>query len=89
MKDNWINHNTDKLMLFILVVGAGMMAEHVISAHSGDMQAFEWISGAFSTLLGALVMVLTGRSNRADNQTGNGVPPAPVPEPPNPPVSPQ
>jgi hypothetical protein len=75
-------------MLFLLVVLAGGMAEHVLAHHAGDMQAFEWISGAFSTLLGALVMVLTGRISRADGQTANGAPPTPPQaEPPAPPVA--
>lgn len=88
MKDTWLNHNTDKIMLFFLVIAAGIMADHVLDHHMADMQAFEWITGAFSTLLGALVMVLTGRSARADGQTANGVPPTP-PVVPVPDVKPQ
>ena len=91
MKDSWINHNTDKVMLFILVIGFAALVDHILDRHSGDMQALAIASGAFTTCLGALVMILTGRVQRADGQTANGLPPAtqnnpPVPTPvPNPP----
>jgi len=48
---------------------------------SDNMEAIAFIAfmtGTVSTVLGALVMILTGRSNRADGQTSNGTPPTPV-----------
>ena len=82
MKDNFVNHNFDKILLFLLVVAFAVMIDHILDYHSGDMQALAIVSGAFSTVLGALVMILTGRVNRADGQTANGQPPAaPAPAP--------
>ena len=81
MQDNWLNHNTDKLILLILFVGVWisciLCAVHIFHHDSDSMQAIAFISfmtGAVSTVLGALVMILTGRTNRADGQTGNGMP---------------
>lgn len=78
VKDTWLNHNTDKLMLFLLVVMILVAAIHIMHHDSDNMQAFEFVTGAFSTVLGALVMILTGRIQRADNQTANGQPPTPT-----------
>lgn len=80
MKDSWLNHNTDKVMLFLLTLILVAVTVHVVHHDAGDMQAFAWASGAFSTVLGALVMILTGRIQRADNQTANGQPPTPMPD---------
>lgn len=79
MKDTWWNHNTDKLLLFALTIVMVAVTVHIIHHDTNDMQAFAWASGAFSTVLGALVMILTGRIQRADNQTANGQPATPVP----------
>lgn len=76
MKDSWINHNTDKLLLFILVLLAGFMVLHMVH-HSADHDAITWAENSFSTVLGALILILTGRIARADNQTANGMPSAP------------
>jgi hypothetical protein len=78
LKDTWWNHNTDKILLFILTILLAGITVHIIHHDAGDMQAFGWASGAFSTVLGALVMILTGRISRADNQTANGQPPTPT-----------
>lgn len=79
MKDTFLNHNFDKILLFVLVVMLMFAVDHVLEHHGGDMQALEWATGAFSTVLGALVMVLTGRVSRADGQTANGLPPTAQP----------
>jgi hypothetical protein len=72
MKDTWFNHNTDKLMLFILIIFMGFLALHVIHHDANDMQAITFVEGAFSTVLGALILILTGRTIAAH-------PPAPAP----------
>jgi fumarate reductase subunit D len=83
MKESWLTHNTDKLLLFLLTILLLFFAGHILHHDSDNMQAFEFITGAFSTVLGALVMILTGRISRADNQTGNGQPPtSTIPQPP-------
>jgi peptidoglycan/LPS O-acetylase OafA/YrhL len=93
MKDTWLTHNTDKILLCGLVLifwGTTLIvAIHLFHHDSGDMQTVAFISfmtGSFSTLLGALVMLLTGRTARADGQTANGLPPdtAPAPSPSDP-----
>lgn len=96
MNDSWINHNTDKLLLFVLVILGGIMVMHITHHDAGDMQAMTWAEGAFSTTLGALILILTGRVQRSDGQTANGLPPnmpaSPIPDGPNvyrPPVDPQ
>jgi hypothetical protein len=76
MKDSWINHNTDKLLLFVLVLASGMLVMHMVH-HQVDKDALTWAENSFSTVLGALILILTGRIQRADNQTANGAPPAP------------
>lgn len=73
MKDNWATHNTDKMLLFIALILAGYLVMHIIHHDAGDMQAMTWAEGAFSTILGALILILTGRVQRADN--GNSTPP--------------
>ncbi len=80
MKDNWVNHNTDKILLFILVVILIGMIMHILHHGTPDAPLLQWAENSFDTVLGALIMVLTGRLNRADGQTANGVPP-PVPAP--------
>jgi hypothetical protein len=79
MRDTWINHNTDKLMLFILLILSGGMVMHIVHHDAGDMQAMTWAESAFSTVLGALILILTGRIARTDGQTASGVPPAAQP----------
>jgi hypothetical protein len=82
MKDNWINHNTDKLMLFVLLVLGGYMVMHIVHHDQGDMQAMTWAEGAFSTILGALILILTGRVNAAHPANGDAPPiqqPSPAP----------
>jgi hypothetical protein len=82
MEDSWWNHNTDKMLLLFLVVLFWFttlgMAYLIFRYYSDNMIAVAFVSfltGSVSTVLGALVMMLTGRANRADGQTGNGVPP--------------
>lgn len=85
VKDSWFNHNTDKLILLILTVllwtSCLSTAIWILRHMSDNMEAIAFIAfmtGTVSTVLGALVMILTGRSNRADGQTSNGTPPTPV-----------
>lgn len=75
MKDNWITHNTDKMLLFILVLVLIGLNMHIAHHDANDMQTVTWAQGAFSTVLGALILILTGRIQRADNQTASGTPP--------------
>ena len=88
MQDSWLTHNTDKILLFVLTLILVGVTVHVMHHDAGDMQAFGWASGAFSTVLGALVMILTGRVQRADGQTANGVPPGAQPNAPAPTLTP-
>ena len=78
MTDTWINHNTDKLLLFSLVLLAGFLILHIIH-HGGDASTLDWAENEFSTVLGALILILTGRIARSDGQTANGIPPATAP----------
>lgn len=89
MQDSWWNHNTDKMILLLLVFmlwGSTLWtALHIFHHDTDSMEAIAFISfmtGSVSTVLGALVMIMTGRAQRADGQTGNGVPPTPA----NPPL---
>jgi len=38
---------------------------HIVHHDPNDMQAMTWAEGAFSTILGALILILTGRINNA------------------------
>jgi len=77
MKDNWFNHNTDKLLLYSLVILGGVFMMHVIHHGGSDAQLLTWLENAFSTVLGALILILTGRIARAGNGSTNGTPPPP------------
>ena len=86
MKDSWWNHNTDKVLLLFLVVMFWVttikIALYIFFHLTDSMVAVAFISfmtGSVTTVLGAFVMMLTGRANRADGQTGNGRPPSPAP----------
>lgn len=78
MKDTWWNHNTDKVLLFVLVLLGGFMVMHIVHHDPSNMEAMTWAEGAFSTTLGALILILTGRVQRSDGQTANGLPPTAV-----------
>jgi len=85
VKDNWWNHNTDKMLLLFLVLifwfTTLWMAYLIFRYYTDNMVAVAFVSfltGSVSTVLGALVMMLTGRSNRVDGQTANGVVTAPA-----------
>lgn len=82
MKDSWFNHNTDKLILLVLVLllwGTCITAAiHIFHHDDASMQAIAFISfmtGSVSTTLGALILILTGRTVRADGHTSSGTPP--------------
>ena len=72
------------LLLFLVVMfwfTTMGMVYLIFRYYSDNMIAVAFVSfltGSVSTVLGALVMMLTGRANRADGQTGNGVPPTPI-----------
>jgi hypothetical protein len=78
VKDTWLNHNTDKILLFLLVLlGDGLVVFFVLKGiHDHDI--IIWALTSASNILGAIIMMLTGRINRADGQTANGVLPNPV-----------
>ncbi len=96
MNDSWITHNTDKMILLFLVTGLWastiVVAVHIFHHDIDNMGAVAFISfmtGCVSTALGALILILTGRTARADGQTANGLPPiaampAAIPAPPTP-----
>ena len=78
MKDTWWNHNTDKVILLFLVLMLWLttiaVAVHIFHHDSDSMQAIAFISfmtGSVSTVLGALVMIMTGRIQRADNSVAS------------------
>jgi len=77
VKDTFINHNFDKLLLFSLTILTGAIVIHVIHHQTIDQSAMAWAENAFSTVLGALILILTGRIQRSDGQTANGQPPTP------------
>jgi hypothetical protein len=74
MKESWLSHNTDKMLLFLLVI-LGAVLVLVINYHGGDEKLLEWAETSCSTVLGALILILTGRIARSDGQTANGLPP--------------
>lgn len=78
MNDTWWNHNTDKLLLFFLVLLLAYLNIHVMHHDQGDMQAVTWAQGAFSTVLGALILILTGRVAAA-HPSAPGLPPTAEP----------
>lgn len=63
--DNFLNHNFDKILLFISLVMAGFMVLHMVHRNTNDLQSIAWSQSVFSTILGALVLMLTGRIQRA------------------------
>ena len=73
MKDTWLNHNTDKILLFVLVLLTGCMVLYIVYHGGGDQSVVAWGENAFSTVLGALILILTGRIARA----GQDAPPSP------------
>ena len=77
MQDNFLNHNFDKLLLFVLTLLTGSIVIHIIHHQTVDQSAMPWAENAFSTVLGALILILTGRIQRSDGQTANGQPPTP------------
>lgn len=56
---NWTDQ-IDKIILFLLVVLTGILVLHMVH-HQADMDALTWAENAFSTALGALILILTGR----------------------------
>lgn len=62
MKD-WLIQNTDKFLLFVLVLLGGLMILHVLHHGSVDDKLMSWLENAFMTALGALLLLLTGRKD--------------------------
>lgn len=82
MRDTWWNHNTDKVILLFLVLTlwASTMwaAMHIFHHDIDNMGAVAFVSfmtGSVSTVLGALLLILTGRTLRVDSQPSNPTPP--------------
>ena len=69
MKDNWWNHNTDKILLYSLVLLTGYIVVHIVHHGDVDQSALAWAENAFSTVLGALILILTGRIQRTNGGT--------------------
>jgi len=60
----WLIHNTDKLLLYSLVVLGGIFMIHLLHHGSPDEKLLAWLENAFSTVLGALILILTGRTSQ-------------------------
>ena len=78
MKDGWLDRNTDKLLLYSLVILGGVVMMHAIH-HAADGGLIEWLENAFSTILGALILILTGR-NKPNADAQSPVPATPIPQ---------
>lgn len=78
MKESWWSHNTDKLLLFTLVILLGGF-NLFIFFHGANEKMLDWSQDTINTVLGALLLILTGRVARADGQTANGLPPTSTP----------
>lgn len=66
----WIRGNLDKLILLILVVAFALFTLH-LQHHGADKEMISWGREEVGTVLGSLIMVLTGRMN-----SGKSDPPA-------------
>lgn len=78
MKESWWSHNTDKILLYSLVLvltGFNLF----IFFHGANEKMLDWSQETINTVLGALLLILTGRVARADGQTANGLPPTSTP----------
>jgi hypothetical protein len=69
MKESWWSHNSDKMILLVLVLilwfSTTTMAVHIFHHDTDSMEAIAFISfmtGSVSTVLGALILILTGRT---------------------------
>ena len=90
MQDNWWSHNTDKLILLFLVIllwtSTAVIAVHIFHHDVDSMEAIAFISfmtGSVSTVLGALVMIMTGRIQRADTPATPAAVPPTIPDAPS------
>jgi hypothetical protein len=61
MRENWWNRNTDKLLLYSLVLLGGLFLIHILHHGTTDEKLMSWLENSFSTVLGALILILTGR----------------------------
>ena len=83
MRETWFSHNTDKLLLLCVLMVMWFtvlpFAAHIFHHDIDNMGAIAFISfmtGSVSTVLGALILILTGRVQRADS-TPSPIPPSP------------
>jgi hypothetical protein len=79
VKDSWWNHNTDKVLLALIWLISDALVVYFVRIKILDHDIIIWALTSASNVLGAIVMILTGRANRADGQTGNGLPPSSSP----------
>lgn len=56
---NFLRCNFDKLLMTILVLIFAALTVHIIH-HSNDTKLIDWVTNAFSALLGALLGLITG-----------------------------
>lgn len=59
----FFQHNFDKILL--IVVLHGIMVLVVTTMHDAPILA-DWLKGEASTVMGALIMLITGRASRPD-----------------------
>lgn len=76
---DWFSRNTDKFLLFTLCILGGFFMLHIIHHGNPDMGLITWLENAFSTVLGALVMILTGTFIKNKNGGTNAPPPTELP----------
>lgn len=75
---SWLWHNTDKLILLLLILIGKAMVLYLVTHHM-DASVVNWAQNSYDTILGALIMVLTGRITRANVGTNsNGGTPTPT-----------
>ena len=79
MQETWWSHNTDKILLvFVWLVADLLVFLFVLVFKVNDHDLVIWALTTASNVLGAILLLLTGRVQRADGQTANGQPPTPT-----------
>lgn len=63
---NWFRSNLDKLILMGLVAIFATFTLHLVH-HGADKEMISWGREEVGTVLGSLIMVLTGRANSGKN----------------------
>lgn len=65
--DSWFAHNTDRLLLLlILIIGDALVVFFVLKGIK-DHDIIIWALTSASNILGALLMILTGRSGPSNS----------------------